>query len=67
MTAHCKGSTAQIANMVAETHKLEVQEGVKDESMTALARHLETVVSAYGPQKANCSGPFAAYLTLREG
>jgi hypothetical protein len=67
MTAHCEESAPQIGRMVAETHKLEVQAGVKGESMTALARHLETAVSAYGSKKVNCSGPFAAYLTLREG
>lgn len=66
MTAHCTQDAAQLAAMVTETHQLEVRDGVTDESVTALAGHLATVVAAY-KSRVSCVSPFADYLTLREG
>jgi hypothetical protein len=67
MARHCTQDAAQLASMVAETHTLEVKNGVTGESVTALAGHLATVVAAYGSKKVSCADPFAAYLTEREG
>lgn len=52
--------------MVAKIHQLEVSDGIRDETMTQLAGHLLTVISAY-KSRAPCADPFGAYLTLREG
>lgn len=66
MTAHCKQDAAQIGNMVAETHTLEVKAGITDESVTQLAVNLSKAVSGYRTP-VDCADPFGAYVTLREG
>jgi hypothetical protein len=47
-------------------HQLEVQGGAGGETITPLAGHLLTVVSAY-KSRVSCVDPFAAYLRLRTG
>jgi len=66
MTAHCTQNPAQLSAMVAKVHQLEVSNGIHDETMTQLAGHLLTAVSAY-KSRVSCADPFGAYLTLREG
>jgi hemoglobin-like flavoprotein len=65
MTAHCAQDPAQLSAMVAKVHQLEVSTGIHDETMTQLAGHLLTAVSAY-KSRVSCAEPFGAYLTLRE-
>jgi hypothetical protein len=65
MTAYCTQDTAQLSAMVVKVHQLEVSDGIRDETMTQLAGHLLTVVSAY-KSRVPCADPFGAYLTLRE-
>ncbi len=66
MTTYCTQDPAQLSAMVAKVHQLEASNGIHDETMTHLAGHLLTVVSAY-KSRVSCVDPFGAYLTLREG
>jgi len=66
MAGHCTQDPAQLAAMIGETRKLEVQAGITDETTVQLAQHLATVVAAY-PKPVSCTDAFAAYVTLREG
>lgn len=65
MTKYCTQNPVQLNAMVAKVHQLEVQDGINDETMTQLAGHLLTTVSAY-TSRVSCTDPFAAYLTLRQ-
>jgi hypothetical protein len=65
MTAYCTQDPAQLSAMVAKVHQLEVSNGIHGETMTQLAGHLLTAVSAY-TSRVDCADPFGAYLTLRE-
>ena len=66
MTAHCTQDAAQLGAMVASVRSIEVKAGVTDESLTAVAGHLATVVSGY-KSPVSCTDPFAAYATMRTG
>jgi hypothetical protein len=66
MTQYCTQNSAQLEAMVAKVHQLEVQRGATGETITQLAGHLLTVVTAY-KSRVSCVDPFAAYLTLRTG
>ena len=66
MTAHCTQDAAQLQAMVASVRSIEVKAGVTDESLTAVAGHLATVVSGY-KSPVSCTDPFAAYATMRTG
>lgn len=67
IAAHCTGTRAQLAAEISATRQIEVKGGVKDESVTQLAGHLATIVSAYGSKRVNCVDAFAAYATERTG
>jgi hypothetical protein len=66
MTAHCTQDASQLQAMVASVRSIEVKAGITDESLTALAGHLATIVAAY-KTPVSCTDPFAAYATMRTG
>lgn len=65
MARHCTQDAARLRSMVGAVHGIEVRDGVTDESLTALAGHLATVVAAYGKHRVSCISPFSAYATMR--
>lgn len=67
MTAYCTQDAAGIGGMVTATHQVEVQDGIKDETVTQLAQNLEKAVSANGKPSPACASEFAAYVALRAG
>lgn len=66
MTAHCTQDASQLQAMVASVRGIEVKAGITDETLTAIAGHLATVVSGY-KTPVSCTDPFAAYATMRTG
>lgn len=66
MAGHCSQNPVQLAAMIGEAHALEVKAGITDEDTAQLSQHLATVVASY-KNPVDCSQPFGAYVTMREG